>query len=122
MTQKKKPFHSRLSLSPLEGFIVKTIADAGSEDIVTIVVMIHNRHIVQDNILLSELASAIQNLLKFNYISLSTIEYSNYQQLFVPFDQVKIKIILDYLNTCSWENWWFKNDYGYCDNVEICER
>jgi hypothetical protein len=119
---KKKPYTPKIKLSSLESFIIDNISEAGSETIETISIMIYNRCLCENNLILSNLDLAIQHLLEVNMINLSTRQYLNYQNIFVPVDKDNTQKILDYLKSCPWKDWYVDHKYGPCNKIEICKK
>ena len=115
--KKTKPY-TTTRLSPLENMIVTELQEAGSETIVTLAATAKN--IFPNETLLSEFASAIRNLIKIDRVYFAKCEYSNFANRYIPIDQELSSEILEYLDSCNWEDWNINESYGPCFDIEVC--
>ena len=98
--------------------IVTELQEAGSEAINTLVATAKN--IVPSETLLSELASAILNLIRLKRVYFARVKYSNFASRYFSIDQDETMVIIAYLNSCSWEEWDLHERYGPCLDIEVC--
>jgi hypothetical protein len=109
---------TKLSLSPLEGTIIKEINEASSEEIVTIVATVHHFVSCEDQ-KLSTIGFAMKRLCNLHLTRFSKIKYCNYKNMLVTVDNDTVNMIYNYLTTCSWTDWWDYHDLGPCEKIEL---
>jgi lipoate-protein ligase B len=109
---------TKLSLSPLEGTIIKELNEAGSEEIVTIIATVHH-FILREDQKLSTIGIAIKRLCNLNLTRFSKIEYCNYKNMLIAVDNDTVNMIYNYLTICSWSDWWLRHYWGPCEKIEL---